>query len=567
MPTMHYELKLAATASGVGYFSAVPATSPGFDEALGYLRAHPADDFMHKYLLEMIGRLDESAARMIVQTARGCDALVLTLMAEASLLHGHLANLSDCFEDEELRRLAQFTPLVYLGATLQPDADLHRRWMEHSHRNIVEHRPFPPLMEIGLPSPVELGLLRPELLQPVNIAEIAAHLSAPKDIDEPPLPGLEATAQKALAALESAGKIAGEEMRHAASLSPVALLRRWKLDLGIRSGSMDYTLTGIQTSYGRGFSVEVARASCAMEMVERCSSFAGFSGTGPTGYAKIRPLYRARYSDLKADGTNAVNPMLLGAQIPATDELLHWLEGETGGYNPRPVMIPAQCVFLFCNLDETALFSGLGSTGLASGNIMEQAKVAGLLEVLERDAEAVTPFDPSRCFRLTAEDPQVAELLEDYRAKGISVQFMDMTTEFGVPCAKCFVVNSDGEIVGGTGAHLNGRRAALSALTETTYPYPDGPASAPGLEGLPYIRYEDLPDHSTGSPAGDLELLEAVLERAGYRPVYVDLTRKDLGFPVVRAFIPGLEPTADFDRFSRVSARLYARYLRMEGML
>jgi len=40
----------------------------------------------------------------------------------------------------------------------------------------------------------------------------------------------------------------------------------------------------------------------------------------------------------------------------------------------------------------------------------------------------------------------------------------------------------------------------------------------------------------------------------------VDISRKDLDMPVVRALVPGLELTADFDRFSRPSLRLLARY-------
>jgi ribosomal protein S12 methylthiotransferase accessory factor YcaO len=43
-------------------------------------------------------------------------------------------------------------------------------------------------------------------------------------------------------------------------------------------------------------------------------------------------------------------------------------------------------------------------------------------------------------------------------------------------------------------------------------------------------------------------------------PIYINLTRQDVGIPVVRALVPGLELVADFDRFSRVSPRLYQHY-------
>ena len=48
-------------------------------------------------------------------------------------------------------------------------------------------------------------------------------------------------------------------------------------------------------------------------------------------------------------------------------------------------------------------------------------------------------------------------------------------------------------------------------------------------------------------------------------PVYVELTREDLELPVVRAIVPGLELTADFDAHSRPSVRLFRRYLKKAG--
>lgn len=150
---------------------------------------------------------------------------------------------------------------------------------------------------------------------------------------------------------------------------------------------------------------------------------------------------------------------LVMEEVPYENELLYWMEGEQAdGNTSRPILIPAQCVFLFCNLD--------------------------------------------------------------------------------------------------------GKRALVSAMTETPYPYPNGPASNPAPEGLPIIRFEELPDYSTGSPGQDLAILEAVLDANGYKPIYVDLTRDDIGIPVVKAIIPGLELMADFDQFSRVSPRLLRHVLK-----
>jgi YcaO-like protein with predicted kinase domain len=369
------------------------------------------------------------------------------------------------------------------------------------------------------------------------------------------------TARHALDKLESAGVITGVEMRHIASLSPFALLREWHIAIDTKNGRHDYTLAGGQIAYGKGLSLDDARASYAMEIVERCSAFAGFGPTGTTGYKKTHNLTHSTFSDLASSGIKALDPNKLSLEVPYADEPLWWIQAQTlEDGRLGPILIPAQCVFLFCNLDETSLFSGLGSIGLAAGNSMEEARLRALFEAIERDCEAISPYLPSRCFTLMADDPEIATLLAKYRARKIFVQFQDMTPAFGVPCYTCFVIAPDAAIIKGSGAHLDGRRALVAALTETPWPYPKGPPSAPFPGKLPMIKFEDLPDYSSGNTACDLQLLETLLSENGYNPVYVDLTRKDLGIPVVRALVPGLELMADFDRFSRVSPRLFANY-------
>ena len=72
---------------------------------------------------------------------------------------------------------------------------------------------------------------------------------------------------------------------------------------------------------------------------------------------------------------------------------------------------------------------------------------------------------------------------------------------------------------------------------------------------------KNIPMIISGSMATDLKLLETAITGSGFTPVFLDLTRKDLNIPVVRAIVPGLEFMTDFDRFSRVSRRLFANYL------
>ena len=243
--------------------------------------------------------------------------------------------------------------------------------------------------------------------------------------------------------------------------------------------------------------------------------------------------------------------------FPAAGKSVHAPVARDG----RAVLVPFQAVGLFCNLDEPALFEAPDSMGLASGNTWEEAKEAALTEILERDAEAATPYRRTQCFELRTELQPLAGLLEDYAARGIQVGFQALTSEFGMPCFSCFVVGRKGEVARACGAGLDGRRALLSALTETPYPYPGGPPSGPGLRGLPQRMLEKLPGYDLGSAAANSALLEQLLLANGYEPLYVDLTRTDLRFPVLRAIVPGLAAPAS-GGFGRVNRRLFANYLK-----
>jgi ribosomal protein S12 methylthiotransferase accessory factor YcaO len=133
----------------------------------------------------------------------------------------------------------------------------------------------------------------------------------------------------------------------------------------------------------------------------------------------------------------------------------------------------------------------------------------------------------------------------------------------GIPCCKCFVIRPKGGIVKGTGAHLTARKALISAMTETPYPFPFCDPSGPGLDRPIRVPVENLPDYCLGNGAENLRLLETLLIANGYHPIYADLTRKDLNIPVVRALIPGMDISGDFGPFSRVHPSLYYNYMKM----
>ena len=550
-PALAYALRLITTQSATGYFTPVPVPEPDFQATLAYLRDHPNDEFMHRWGLQQVLQMPSSQVADLLSTA-GRDAVLNALLLEAVLTHPPLAPLRKRVTAEMVRAYRMASPLIILASESLPDHNLHRQWIALLKENLQYHRP--------LESPSEVGL---EPLyhdsQSGRSVSIDAIETPPKRLGSAePMPSFETVYGRAIQGLERAGIRMEAEMRHESSLSPIALLRRWRMETRVQQDRHRFLFSGQQTAYGKGLSLERARASCAMEIVERCSAFATVENGQLPAMAWPAALKRARLSELRREGRPVLDPNALALEVPYEDLPLYWMEGKTA--DDAPIFVPFQAVVLFANLDETCLFSGLGSTGLAAGGTLEQAKFHALLECIERDAEAVQPYDPSRCFRLATRDPAVDGLLADYRRRGIDVVFQDCSLDFGIPCYKCFVSHADGQIAKGTSAHFTGWQAALAALTETPYPYPHGPASRTGPADLPIRHLETLPDHASGDTAADLKRLEALLIANHHPPIYVDLTRRDIDIPVVRALVPGLELMADFDRYSRFSPRLYRHY-------
>lgn len=558
---IEYALELQETSASSGYFACEPVHDRFFSAWVDYLRAHPFDGFLHKHLLNVLKVLPEAKVKSWIEEAVPGDPVFGALLYEACLMHGKFAGLQNRFKREDLEILADHTPLVYIRSLLQPDQEAHLRWMQLFEPNIVFHRPLPSPEAAGIAPPFPADAL-PSPRDAVHIRDLAqTDVNKGHTESESPLP--EKVAETALDRLSALGVLMEDAKRHTASLSPYALIRQWRLSFAVRHGRHDFTVSGVQNSYGRGLRLEPAQAACAMEAAERVSAFAGVGTESVLDRTRPCPLIRARYAELTGGDVAALDPNRLPLEAPYEDEPLHWIEGKTAG--GAPMRVPVQCVFLFSNLDEIDLFSGMGSTGLASGLTLAGAKVSGLLECIERDAEGTTPYSPEGCFRIESDDPDAAALLKEYRSYGIHVQFQDITPAHGVPCYKCFVVKPDGEIAKGVGAGLDGKRALISALTETPFPFPGGPPSVVPDRDLPVRRLEDLPDYSAGSAEGDLALLESLLTANGFPPVYVEITRADLDIPAVRAIVPGLALTADFDRFSRVHPRLFANYLLMFG--
>ncbi len=559
---MRYKLLIMDTDSSVDKYTTQPDANLSFNEMTDYLRKHPYDDYMHGFVLERFKDFRTRKLQKLIQEVMKdngqSDPVMTAIMYEACICHERQSPLLPLFDGLDPMTLIDHTPAIHIRSRQMADHEKHTKWITLFGNTVFAMKPLPHPNEVTLEpifSDEELNIPAP-----TTAADARKALNSdlpPENLCKP----LAETIEYALKVLEKADVFLGPAKEHKASLAPFSRQRLWTVKTRSVCGSLSNSLEGIQTCYGQGLTSERAEASYTMGLAERFSSYASIGKTGVLGYDKDYPLTYAAYDDLDVD---AVNPNEMKLEVPYAGQKLHWIEGQTpdGKGGTKPILVPAQFIFPFCNLDEQSLFSALGSTGLASGNTLAEAKVASLTEVIERDSDATVLFDPKRCFRITSDDPEIAPLLAAYKEAGIDVWFLDVTPEFGVPCYKSIVLNEHGDVNKGSGCGLNGKSALISAMTETAYPYP-GPKSGPAPEGLQVRKLEDLPDYSTGSAEGDLMVLEKTLMDNGFQPSYVDLTRKDLNIPVTRAIVPGLELFSDFDRFSRVSPRLFNNYLKM----
>lgn len=533
---MRYILKHISTRAATGHFQVEPEQELSLSACIEQLIRFPLDLFLHRHLLRRISALRDQELKDLVREYD--NPLVSCLAAESG---------GRKFCSLPADKLRGFTPLGELDLTFRADP-----WMEALNKNTTFLTPLPETGEC--PSANEgKGPFQ------TTIKDLPTKKTSPGPEHTPP----REVAEIAFFRLQTLGALTGREMRHENSMAPVGLMRKWFFQREVQTKGLDYSLHGTQTSYGRGLDIHSARAGLLMEIVERFSSFASVRENRIQGLSGKNRITRGAYSELIKKSA-CLYPGELLPDYPYRDEELAWMPGkEFSREGTKEILVPVQIVFLFSNLLEKNLFAAPASTGLAAGTSPEQAELNALLEVLERDALALGLFSPGNCFRLCRED--LAELTGANPRSEAEIIFQDITPDSGVPAYKAFIRDRNGNVFFGSGAHLNGEKALTSALTEIPVPHGFTPHAEALDHSLKELKLKDLPDYSSGEDDKDLDTLCLLLEKNGFRPVFVDLTRRDLGFPVIRAIVPGLEPSVDFDSYRRPTPRLIRAWQRASG--
>ncbi|MCP1715097.1 ribosomal protein S12 methylthiotransferase accessory factor [Methanocalculus alkaliphilus] len=308
---------------------------------------------------------------------------------------------------------------------------------------------------------------------------------------------------------------------------------------------------------GKGATPVAARVSAIMEGIERCSA-----------EMEKPPVTVARYSDLlsREPAVNPVDLILPSGADP--DAPLPWV----AGYDilrEEEVLLPAHAVYHPVARACSPLFR-TNTNGIASGNTLEEAIFHGLMEVIERDAWSIveaTRYTGERIIDIS--DPMSREIIDRFSHAGIDLTIRNITSDIGIPT--CAAVADDtvlldpSLLVTGMGTHTTPEIAILRALTEVAqsrltqiHGAREDTVVADMRRQIGYERtkrlngywfrengdvgFSSLPTYTSDDLLTDIRHVCAKLDSAGYDRVIVsDLTRPDMGVPVVRVVVPGLE--------------------------
>jgi len=243
------------------------------------------------------------------------------------------------------------------------------------------------------------------------------------------------------------------------------------------------------------------------------------------------------------------------------------------------------------------------SNGLASGNTMEEAICHALCEVIERDAEAVAQTamrlkpavgevlssiglsmaetmtmapDSFPLIALETLPPRFASLVAKLSAVGLMVYLRNTTSTAGIPTIDCAVVETlpDGRhsAYGGCGTHPDARVALGRALTEAAQSrvacIQGGREDLTEIVKEPgsydpewkfgqgrSIPFSSIPTYIHDDISEDIRFMLGRLRDAGFTQVVaVNLTRPEIGIPVVRVIIPRAEAWPVFEMHARRGA-------------
>ena len=318
---------------------------------------------------------------------------------------------------------------------------------------------------------------------------------------------------------------------------------------------------------GKGISKDHAKASAMMEGFERYS--AERQNSDETIIATPNEI--GRYGDY-------IDPKSLNLpkdfeKKDISDINLEWSKSKDI-ISGNEYYIPTNAIFHPYASDSNAesLFKS-NTNGLASGNILDEAILHGMLEVIERDAWSIFELTHKNYAQIDIESIEselILDIINKFESEGIKIKLMDFTADIKIPTiaasADDTITKDAGLLTLGMGTHLDPEVAILRALTEVAQSRAtqiNGAredtvradfAREAGYERMKRINkyyfkdeeekicLSDIENKSTSSITKDIEIVKNELTANDIEKIlYVDLTRPEIDVSVVRVVIPEME--------------------------
>ena len=314
---------------------------------------------------------------------------------------------------------------------------------------------------------------------------------------------------------------------------------------------------------GKGTTPEQAKASAAMEAIERYSAEQRDSDEIVYG-----TYQQAADVGFTVDPKDLILPLRI-LDVYGTAEIA-WVRGYEMLRGSK-IWIPACGVFHPYFPDTDLPLFRYHTNGIAAGNTMEEAILHALFELIERDAWSMAEERGRAAADVIVDEDSVpGKLLKKMEDQGIKIHLKDLTHDIGIPtigAAADDTVTKDPELLTiGVGTHLNPEIACIRAITEVAQSRTTHKHGVKGnarllkiandmgydkVKAVNTVWYRELSnkvylkemrDLSTPYVLDDIEVVLDRLVETGFDMVIVsDLTRPETGIPVVRMTVPGLE--------------------------
>ncbi len=328
---------------------------------------------------------------------------------------------------------------------------------------------------------------------------------------------------------------------------------------------------------GKGSTEQRARISAIMESFERCLAERPGLNANIAGDISAPALVES-YLNARENYVTLDPGSLLLSQPYNPSSLLEWV-GAYDLLNKEEVFVSANAVYHPYDSPGQCQKLFLSNTnGLASGNVLEEAILHGLLEVIERDAISTAQFtrDLGKEIVLTEEDGYLYELSRKFKDSGIDLKIWLVPTDTGIPTIIAATddvkLKDPALLVMGAGSHLKPEIAVARAITEAAQSRVvqiqgaredtdrEGFIRSVGYDRMKRLNWfwfeegekislSEVQDISKRSPAENIDVILEKLKGLTEKVLVVDLSREEVAVPVVRVIIPGFELfTIDRDR-------------------